>query len=199
WTVLQSFVKKPTMTKKNKRSKHDCSPGDIPLFCRNNYFTGKLLTERDFTAEQRYMVDKLRLHHVALHGWGVVCGLRVTPHPNFPSLKLVVEPGIAVDGWGREIRVPRAVDLPLPSIEPSESADDRSTPDPGSSSQPDSDSDILQQQQAADSLTVTLYVYLRYMEQEAELMVTPFGEYGTGSTARKPNRICESYQLEIAT
>ena len=82
------------MTIKNKRSRHNGSPCDIPPFCRNNYFTGKLLTERDFTAEQQYTIDTLRLHHVALHGWGVVCGLKVKPHPRCPDLRLVVEPGL---------------------------------------------------------------------------------------------------------
>jgi hypothetical protein len=185
------------MTTKNNRSKNDCPPGAIPPFCRNNYFTGKLLTERDFTAEQRYLVDKLRLHHVALHGWGVVCGLKVTPHPKLPSLRLVVEPGLAIDGWGREIRVPESIDYELPSLQPSEAAGDHWATDSTSSDQPDPDPD-LSQQPAGDPVTVTLYIYLRYVEQEAELMATPFAEYGTAGNARKPNRICESYQLEIA-
>ena len=186
------------MTTKNNRSKNDYPPGDIPPFCRNNYFTGKLLTERDFTAEQRYMVDKLRLHHIALHGWGVVCGLKVTPHPKLPSLRLVVEPGLAIDGWGREIRVPESIEGELPSLQPSEPGGDYWATDSSSSDQPDPDSDLAQHQ-AGDPVTVTLYIYLRYVEREAELMATPFDEYGTGGSARKPNRICESYQLEIAT
>jgi hypothetical protein len=180
------------MTAKQHSSKHDCSPGDIPPFCRNNYFTGKLLTERDFTAEQRYMVDKLRLHHVALHGWGVVCGLKVTPHPKSPNLKLIVESGIAVDGMGHEIRVPAPVECELPSLQPTPSEADQWTPEP------DSHSDVPAQQ-SSHPVTVTLYVYLRYVEREAELMATPFSEFGTGSNAKKPNRIYESYQLEIAT
>src|SRR5438067_12663275 len=59
-----------------------CLCCDIPVFCRNNYYRGKLLTEREFADEQRYLIDKMRLHSVALHGWGVVCGLVVKPHPN---------------------------------------------------------------------------------------------------------------------
>jgi len=51
----------------NNKHKNNCLPCDIPPFTRNNYFTGKLLTERDFTAEQQYVADKLRLHHVGLH------------------------------------------------------------------------------------------------------------------------------------
>src|SRR5579864_3526319 len=57
-----------------------CLSCEIPAFCRNSYYRGKLLTERDFSDEQRYGVDKMRLHTLALHGWGVVCGLTVKPH-----------------------------------------------------------------------------------------------------------------------
>jgi hypothetical protein len=77
-------------TTKNKPSENGCLPCDIPPFSRNNYFTGKLLTARDFTAEQQYSADKLRLHQIALHGWGVVCGLKVKPHPHCPELRIVV-------------------------------------------------------------------------------------------------------------
>ncbi len=40
----------------------DCQPCAVPAFCRSNYYTGKLLTERDFSGEQQYHSDKLRLH-----------------------------------------------------------------------------------------------------------------------------------------
>src|SRR6516162_9096504 len=82
-----------------------CVPCDIPAFCRNYNYRGKLLTEREFIDEQRYFVDKMRLHALALHGWGVVCGLQVKPHPYCPEQRLVVEEGLAIDACGREIRV----------------------------------------------------------------------------------------------
>src|ERR1041384_134948 len=93
-------------------------PCDIPEFCRNNYFTGKLLTERDLTAEQRYAMDKLRLHHMALHGWGVICGLRVRSHPHCPDRRVIVEPGLAVDSCGRFIRVLKEIEVELPQTTP---------------------------------------------------------------------------------
>lgn len=92
----------------------ECVPCDLDRFCRNHYFTGKLLTARDLTLEQRYMRDKLRLHHRVLHGWGVACGLRVKPHPYCPDLRLVVEPGVAIDKCGYEIVVPMPVEIELP-------------------------------------------------------------------------------------
>jgi len=100
----------------NQQTSQQCKQPacDIPPFCRNNYFTGKLLTERDLTAEQRYLTDKLRLHHLALHGWGVVCGLKVRSHPHCPQLKVIIEPGLAIDPCGRFIRVLKEVEVDLP-------------------------------------------------------------------------------------
>jgi hypothetical protein len=119
---------KTTEYVKKQATAHECKPipCDIPPFCRNNYFTGKLLTERDLTAEQRYVNDKLRLHHLALHGWGVICGLKVRSHPYCPNLRVIVEPGLAIDQCGRFIRVlketeielPKPIDLPSASNDP---------------------------------------------------------------------------------
>jgi hypothetical protein len=94
----------------------DCVPCDLDRFCRNHYFTGKLLMARDLTLEQRYVRDKLRLHHRILHGWGVACGLLVKPHPYCPDRRLIVEPGVAIDQCGYEIVVPSPVEIELPQL-----------------------------------------------------------------------------------
>lgn len=111
-----------------KSQRRECLPCDLPPFCRNHYYTGKLLTERDLHDEQRYHRDKLRLHHLALHGSGVVCGLKVKPHPYCPDRRLIVEPGLAIDGCGREIRVLEEVELELPKA--SEPPDEMAEPCP---------------------------------------------------------------------
>ncbi|HWO25309.1 MAG TPA: hypothetical protein VNO30_41500 [Kofleriaceae bacterium] len=53
---------------------------------RVNYFYGQLLGVRELQAEQRYFLDKHRLHNRYLHGYGVVCGLEVKlcPRPRDP-------------------------------------------------------------------------------------------------------------------
>src|ERR1700748_3411821 len=84
-----------------------CVECDIPQLARNNYFTGKLLVERDFTDEQHYFMGKERRHNQRLHGWGAVCGLKVSPHPN-PACAdryVLIDPGTAIDCCGREILV----------------------------------------------------------------------------------------------
>ena len=56
-----------------------CVP--VPDFKRLNYFYGQMLGAEDFRAEQNYFREKLKLHNRCLHGYGVVCGLRVVPEP----------------------------------------------------------------------------------------------------------------------
>src|SRR5947209_3012117 len=92
---------------KDKTMSRACPSCDIGPFTRNYYFTGKLLVERDFTDEQSYYVNKLRHHHQRLHGWGVVCGLKVVQHENqaCQTRFVCVEPGTAIDCCGREIIV----------------------------------------------------------------------------------------------
>jgi hypothetical protein len=62
-----------------QKSGDSCPECSIAPFTRNHYFTGKLMQVGDFDTEQRYGVDKLRLHNRVLHGWGVVCGLKAIP------------------------------------------------------------------------------------------------------------------------
>lgn len=69
---------------------------------RNHYFSGKLMTVRDFESEQTYFNDKRRLGNRMLHGAGIVSGLGVLLTDN-QSFSL--EAGMALDYLGREIVV----------------------------------------------------------------------------------------------
>ncbi len=71
---------------------------------RTRYFHGQLLTERDFRDEQIYHNEKRKLLNKTLHGWGVVCGLKVKA-TNPASQFVIVEPGLALDCHGNEIMV----------------------------------------------------------------------------------------------
>jgi hypothetical protein len=88
---------------------------------RPKYFTGQLLTAEDFEAEQSYFLDGRRSDNRHLHGWGVVCGLGVTPSGKDG---VVVQPGLAIDGLGREIVVPDPQEMP----DPRQPIDDRGEP-----------------------------------------------------------------------
>jgi hypothetical protein len=70
---------------------------------RINFFHGRLLTEKDFTTEQQYFIQKQRNHNRYLHGWGVVSRLAVTVQ----GTTVVVDPGVAIDGEGNDIILTR--------------------------------------------------------------------------------------------
>jgi hypothetical protein len=85
---------------------------------RVNYFAGRLLSAEDFETEQSYWLGKHRSHSRHLHGSGVVCGLGVRPSG---SGGVTVEPGLAIDGLGRQIVVPEPLQMP----DPRQPTDDR--------------------------------------------------------------------------
>ncbi len=153
-----------------------CPDCTLSAFARNHYFTGKLLVERDFSDEQRYYIDKLRHHHQRLHGWGVVCGLKVKQHPD-PACQdryVIVEPGTAIDCCGHEILVREEVRFPFAKAQ------------------------ALQTLRAKnDTDSHTLQVCVRYKECPTEEIPVLFDECGCDETRCAPNRILESYELDV--
>jgi hypothetical protein len=95
---------KATEREMKEEHKKRCGVCEIPYFERNNYFYGKMMTVRDFFAEQRYFNEKRWLINRMILGWGVVCGLEVRPKDNAVD-EVVVTPGLAIDCCGREILV----------------------------------------------------------------------------------------------
>ena len=74
---------------------------------RNHFFTGKMMGVAQFEREQRYgMGERWLLNRLTL-GTGILCGLDVTVTGDGKFIRL--EAGVAVDPWGREIVVARAV------------------------------------------------------------------------------------------
>ncbi len=75
---------------------------------RPHYATGVLLDAEDFVDEQTYHRSRLARALAYLHGSGTVCGLAVTPpQPLGDDFELAVQPGLALDRYGRLIEVPR--------------------------------------------------------------------------------------------
>src|SRR2546430_10941131 len=85
-----------------------CPQCEFEAFVRNHFFTGKMMGVGEFATETLYHTEKMRHHNVRLHGFGVVCGLKVKQHPSLECRKryVVVEPGSALDCCGHEILVP---------------------------------------------------------------------------------------------
>ncbi|GGJ24233.1 hypothetical protein [Neoroseomonas lacus] len=155
-----------------------CEPHSLT---RNHYFTGKLLVERDFTDEQHYFREKIRLHHQRLHGVGVVCGLDLTPHPN-PACRdrmFVLQPGSAIDCCGHDILVVEPETIELASFANVAALIAAATQNP----------DV--------PAAHTLQVCLSYRECPTETVPVLFDECGCDDTQCAPNRILESYALDI--
>jgi hypothetical protein len=99
-----------------KEKDHRCGVCATPHFERNNYFYSKLMTVRDFFAEQRYFNEKRWLMNRMVSGWGVVCGLKVEYKPEKGGL--VVAPGLALDCCGHELLVCEEQIVKLEQAEP---------------------------------------------------------------------------------
>ncbi len=78
--------------------------GDIK---RVNYSERQFLRPQDFQDEQAYHIDMRRRHNIAHHTWGIVAGLDLEEQAieGAEEVNVYVKPGMAVDGFGREIFV----------------------------------------------------------------------------------------------
>ena len=83
-------------------------------FERNSYYYGKLLTAKDFEAEQRYYNDKRRFLNRLLGQNGIVSGLGVVVADD---TSVVLQAGCAFDAGGREVVVPETRVVKLSTIE----------------------------------------------------------------------------------
>lgn len=81
---------------------------------------GKLLTSADFQAEQTYAGNKRRFLNKMLFGAGIVCGLGVYA---LDDVSLMIESGVALDSWGRELVLDNSVVRKLSTIEGFESVE----------------------------------------------------------------------------
>jgi hypothetical protein len=123
------------------QSHHASGCLELPRFERVKYFYGQLLGVRELQSEQSYFLEKHRLHNRYLHGYGVVCGLGVTPcrvpedpcdEPSpkgeqprekgseraeqdgeDPKLCVTIDCGLALDCRGNELVVPHPFDIDL--------------------------------------------------------------------------------------
>ncbi len=66
---------------------------------RVHYFPRQFLRTQDFTDEQAYHIAMRRRHNVAHHTWGIASGLEVV----LADGNFYVQPGVAIDGYGREL------------------------------------------------------------------------------------------------
>jgi hypothetical protein len=140
---------------------------------RPQYEAGQYLAARDLEAEQRYRQQRLRRHNRLVHGWGVLCGLRVVPglDPGQPW-GVQVCPGCAVGPCGDEIEVPTpaAVDV----------------------------RDYLWRLRPGTRLPGrTAYVGLRYAERAKRPIPVVEPSCGCRDPDHLPSRIAEGFQIDV--
>ena len=76
-------------------------PGQRPWYKAGNY-----LATDDLLTEQSYRLQRLRRHNRYMHGWGIVCGLRVVPARDAARpWGVIVCPGYAITCCGDEVEV----------------------------------------------------------------------------------------------
>jgi hypothetical protein len=181
---------------------------------RNRYFKGKFIAARDLKLEQEYFLSHHRLHNRLMHGWGVVCGLKVEPHPDEKCRGewVVVTPGIALDCHGRELILEKPVYVhvarttPSPS-EPQPSTNQQSTDDkPGrmdarqeSYETPKSKngSDPKYQPEKPEEPLEKYLVCLSYHEILVEHVAVLFDEDCCDPNREEANRIREAVCIEV--
>ncbi len=151
-----------------------CALCDFEAFVRNHFYTGKMMGAAEFITETHYHAERMRHHNVRLHGWGVVCGLKVHQHPS-PDCRtrfVVVEPGSALDCCGHEILVPAAEIVEVAAFP-------------------------QVQELARDDLVHTLQLCVRWRECPTEQVPVLYDECGCDDTRCAPNRILESYDFDV--
>lgn len=153
-----------------------CPPCEAKAPKRNFFFTGKLLVERDFNDEQRYFMEKMRLHHQRLHGRGVVCGLQVVQHDNEACRDrfVVLTPGSAIDCCGKDIVVAEKDVVDLHAFP-----------------------EFLELLEEEDAEPHRLQLCIRYRECGTEEIPVLYDECGCDDTQCAPNRVLETYELGL--
>lgn len=75
---------------------------------RVRYYERQFLRTQDFRDEQAYHLALGRRHNIAHHSWGIVFGLELEVDAEGRPF---IRPGMAVDGYGRELALPERRDV----------------------------------------------------------------------------------------
>lgn len=181
---------------KVKEHSHGC--GGIAAE-RNRYYTGKFMTARDFENEQQYVLSRRRLHNRLLHGWGIVCGLRVLRHPNAECAErwVVVRAGIALDCCGRELVLNKDTpfELPLPQMPGAEGEGLPAKEGPGQAAYEQKEPD--KHAPESPGHTGPYLLCLEYSEKPVEYVPALYAEGECDPTRQEANRVREVARIAL--
>lgn len=160
----------------------DCLQPGLGKLERVKYFNRMLLTAEDMRTDQDFVLQKLRRHNRFLHGWGVVCGLNVSPAPTAEQpWRVQIGEGYALGPFGDEIFVGEPVFMDLARC------------GPGTVTNPCEPSLMLAETPAAGP---EIYVAIKYAECRARPVLAMPGGCGCEDEACEYSRIRDSFSLE---
>jgi len=81
---------------------------------RPRYLEGQILQAQDLLEEQAYRIRARRCHAIGEHRWGIAQGLVLVTRNDGG---ITLQPGAAVDGYGRTLLVPEPVEVPAPVLD----------------------------------------------------------------------------------
>lgn len=147
---------------------------------RVKYTMGLVLGVDDFEQEQLYLMERDRLHHRALHGYGTINGLEVSIRDDPGNPMVMVSPGMAVNPRGETICVPEnqcAVINDWLTEHQQEVLEYLGSPPSG---------DLL-----------SLYVVLCYRECETDKVPIPGAPCRSRDDTMAPSRIADHFELSL--
>jgi len=165
-----------------------CAGSDGTSLERTRFFPRQLITPDDLTQDQIYFREKMRRHNRLLHGWGVVCGLRVRQGPG--ECEIEVEHGYALSPHGDEILVDKSVVMDLCR----EDIDGNAVSACGNALDPWC-SDVRINRRPGEPL----YIAIRYDECLSRPVRVQSNGCGCDEGACEHSRIREGYALKVLT
>lgn len=186
---------------------HGQREGGLATPQRNRFFHGKMMDVYHFELETAYGIGMRRILNRMVIGRGVVCGLDVVRGDD--PCSIVVTAGLAIDGWGREVIVPKDTEqimLPRKLVDRVCGRDDE--PDNGGGGRGDTDEPSYSDRDREgyeqmgrssrnhpdDRRDRCLTVTLCYEECETDPVVVLAGDCST-STPCAPGAVREQYRV----
>ncbi len=145
---------------------------------RVNYSFGLVLGVDEFLQEQTHLLEKHRRHNRRLHGYGTVCGLKVSVPTGVTPVEVRVAPGLAVTRGGAEVCVPRVMCAKLDDWLKANDA-------------------VLRQHVGVPPTTVTVCVVLCYRECATDIVPIPGEPCRSEEDAMAASRVAESFEIKL--
>ena len=149
------------------------------------YQYGMVLGLSDFLQEQTHNLGLDYHHERALHGYGTVYGLHVTtstPLDAPDDVTVTVEPGMAVDQWGREVTVPSAQCARLGAW---------------LAAQEQASAQTVEKSHLGNSGELVIYVVAAYAECPDDLVPLPGQPCSTSAQVQVPSRLRDAWDIDF--